>query len=54
MSYVLAITFFAGQTFYIQYADLETCRARLLQEIDNGNYKRMKSAECINISNEDM
>lgn len=54
MSYVLAITFFAGQTFYIQYPDLESCRARLLLEIDNGNYKKMKSAECININAEDM
>lgn len=50
MSYVMAIVFFSGQVLYKQYPDLNSCRAVLLQTIDNGEYKRMRSAECINIS----
>jgi hypothetical protein len=49
MGYVLAIVFFSGQVSYKQMPDLATCRAELLQQIDNGAYKHMHSAECVNI-----
>ena len=49
MGYVLAIVFFSGQVSYKQMPDLASCRAELLEQIDNGAYKYMHSAECVNI-----
>lgn len=49
MDYVLAIVFFSGQVSYKQMPDLATCRAELLEQIDNGAYKHMHRAECVHI-----
>ena len=49
MGYVLAIVFFSGQVSYKQMPELATCRAELLEQIDNGAYKHMHRAECVHI-----
>lgn len=46
MGYILSIVFFSGQTLYKQFPDLSSCRSYLLESVDNGNYKRMRTAEC--------
>ena len=45
MGYVLAIVFFSGQVSYKQMPDLATCRAELLEQIDNGAYKHIDREE---------
>lgn len=54
MGYVMAILFLSGQSQYKQFPTLESCRAELLQAVDNGQYKTMKFAECAKIHNEDL
>ena len=46
MEYILSIVFFSGQVMYKQFPDLNSCRSYLLESVDNGNYKRMKKADC--------
>lgn len=46
MGYILAIVYFSGQTFYKHFPDLSSCRNYLLEAVDNGNYKKMRKAEC--------
>ena len=54
MSYVMAILFFSGQSVYKPFPNLESCRLELLETVDSGNYKTMRSAECVKIHQEDL
>lgn len=53
MGYVLAIIYYSGQVYYKQFPTVDECRGVLFQMLEDGRYKTVYRANCINLNIED-
>ncbi len=50
--YLLLIVMFSGQLLVNEYPNAADCEAALIQKTDVGNYKKIKTAVCVNSKEE--
>jgi len=49
--FLLIIILFAGDVMTTSYPTIDACADALFQKTDNGNFKKIKVASCINAEN---
>jgi hypothetical protein len=50
--YLLLIVMFTGQVHIYEYPNAADCESGLIQKTDVGNYKKIKTAVCVNTEKE--
>lgn len=47
MTYILLIVMYTGQVSMVEYPSKSACEQTLLNNWDNGTYKKIKTLECV-------